>query len=78
MEPAVMSCDSSHLWNILGMNTVYGVPHVLPGGDQEGEAQAGHHGQGVVEPEDAGVYLDMGDLGQALQASQDIQHDVDE
>ena len=56
------------------MDTVDGVPHVLPGSDQEGEGEAGHDGDGVVEPEDAAVYLDVGELYQTLQSPQKIQH----
>ena len=56
------------------MNTVNWIPHVLPGGDQEGEPQAGHHSQCVMESEDAGVYLDMWNLSQAFEASEDVQH----
>ena len=56
------------------MDTVDGVPHVLPGGDEEGEGEAGHDGDGVVEPEDAAVYLDVGELYQTLQSPQKIQH----
>ena len=56
------------------MNTIDGVTHVLPGSDQEGEGQAGHHRDGVVQAEDAGVDLDMGELHQTLQTPQKIQH----
>ena len=56
------------------MNTIDGVTHVLPGSDQEGEGQAGHHRDGVVQAEDAGVDLDMRELHQTLETTQKIQH----
>ena len=64
----------SHLRNILGMNAVYGVAHVLPRGHQEAEGEAGHDGDGVVQPEDARVDLDVGELHEALQPPQQVQH----
>ena len=60
----------SHLRDVLGVDTVDGVADVLPGGDEEGEGQAGHDCDGVVEPEDTAVYLDMRELYQTLQSSQ--------
>ena len=63
-----------YLRYILGMNTIDGVTHILPGSDQEGEGQAGHHRDGVVQAEDAGVDLDVGELHQTLQTPQKIQH----
>ncbi len=64
----------SHLRNILGVNAVYGVAHVLPRGHQEAEGEAGHDGDGVVQPEDARVDLDVGELHEALQPPQQVQH----
>ena len=52
------------------MDAVDGVPDVLPCGDEEGEGETGHDCDGVVEPEDAAVYLDMRELYQTLQSSQ--------
>ena len=59
-----------HLRNVLGVDAVDGVPDVLPCGDEEGEGETGHDCDGVVEPEDAAVYLDMRELYQTLQSSQ--------
>ena len=56
------------------MNTVYRVAHVLPGSDQQREGQAGHHRDGVVQAEDAGVDLDVRELHQTLESTQKIQH----
>ena len=61
---------SPHLGNVLGVDAVDGVPDVLPGGDEEGECQTGHDCDGVVEPEDTAVYLDMREFYQTLQSSQ--------
>lgn len=56
------------------MDAVDGVAHVLPGGDEEGEGQTRHDCDSVVEPEDTAVYLDVRELHQTLQSSQEIQH----
>ena len=52
------------------MDAVDGVADILPGGDEEREGQTGHDSDGVVEPEDTAVYLDMRELYQTLQSSQ--------
>ena len=59
-----------HLRNVLGVDAVDGVPDVLPGGNEEGECQTGHDCDGVVEPEDTAVYLDVREFYQTLQSSQ--------
>ena len=56
------------------MNAVYGVTNILSCGDQEREGEAGHDSDGVVESEDAGVNLNMTQLHQTLQTSQQVQH----
>ena len=56
------------------MDAVYGVAHVLPRRHKEAECEAGHDGDGVVKPEDAGVDLDVGELHEALQPPQQVQH----
>ena len=56
------------------MDAVYGVAHVLPRRHKEAEGEAGHDGDGVVKPEDAGVDLDVGELHEALQPPQQVQH----
>jgi len=47
------------LGDILGVDTVYGIAHVLSRGYNQGEGQEEGDGGGVVEPEDAGVDGDM-------------------
>ena len=49
----------SDLGDILGVDAVDGVADVLPGGDEEREGETGHDCDGVVQPEDTAVYLDM-------------------
>ena len=63
------SICAMYLRNILGVNTVYGVAHVLPGGDKEREGEASHHRDRVMKPEDARVDLDMGKFHQTLQSA---------
>ena len=63
-----------YLWNVFGVDAVDGVAHVLSGSDKQGEGEAGHDSDGVVQPEDARVNLDMGELDQALEPPQQVQH----
>ena len=57
------------LGDVLGVDAVDGVAHVLPGGDKEREGEASHHRDRVMKPEDARVDLDMGKLHQTLQSA---------
>jgi hypothetical protein len=34
---------TADLWDVLGVDAVNGVAHVLPGGDQQGEPQQAYH-----------------------------------
>ena len=62
------------LGDVLGVNTVYGVPDILPGchdkreGEEEGDRRA------VVEPEDARVYGGVMGLDKALESSEYLEH----
>ena len=49
--------------DVFGMNTVNGVPHLLPGGDQEREPHASLHSQCAMLSEDAGVLSLSEDTG---------------
>ena len=40
----------AHLWDIVGVDAVYGVTHVLRGGHHDGEGQHAGRGQAVVHP----------------------------
>ena len=62
--------EHCHLWYILGVDAVDGVPNVLSRSDEEREGKTRHDGDCVVEPEDTAVYLDMRELYQTLQSSQ--------
>ena len=56
------------------MDAVDGVAHILPRGHQKAEGEAGHDGDGVVQPEDARVNLDVRELHEALKPPQQVQH----
>ena len=62
------------LWDLLGVDTVYGVPDILTRGDNEAERQQDHHRDGVVEAEHRGVDVHVGDLDEVFEATEDIQH----
>ena len=62
------------LGDVLGVNTVYGIAHILPRGGDDGACQEEGDGGGVVEPEDAGVDGDAVGLHQALQTSEYFDH----
>ena len=62
------------LGDVLGMNTVYRIAHVLSRGGYDGAGQEEGDGGGVVEPEDAGVDGDMVGLHQTLQTSEYFDH----
>lgn len=59
---------------ILGVDTVNGVSDILPGGDDETEGDEDDHGDGVMQPEDRGVNVDVADFDQVLQATEYVQH----
>ncbi len=62
------------LWDLLGVDAVDGIAHVLTGGDNQGEGNQEADCHRVVHPEDRRVYRDMADLDEALEASEHIQH----
>ena len=62
------------LGDVLGVNAVYGIAHVLTSCHDQRERQQEGDGGGVVEPEDAGVDGDVVGLHQALQTSEYFDH----
>jgi len=62
------------LGDVLGVDTVYRIAHVLASGHDQGEGQQEGDGGGVVEPEDAGVDGDVVRLDQPLQTSEYFDH----
>jgi len=72
VNPAV---SVEHIFgNVLGVNTVNGVAHVLPGGDDERKGQQAHHREGVMQPEDGAVNMHMADLDQVFEAAEYVYH----
>ncbi len=47
------------LGDVLGVDTVDGVAHVLSGGDDQRKGQQTHDSEGVVQPEDGAVDVNM-------------------
>jgi len=66
--------SSTDLWNILGVDAVYGVADVLLGGDDEGEGEHAGGGHAVVEPEDPAVYVHVRHVEQPTQLAEYFQH----
>ena len=64
-----------YLRNVLGVDAVDGVAHVLPRRHDEREGEQAHHREGVVQPEYRAVDVDVADLDQVLEAAEDVQHD---
>ena len=62
------------LGDVLGVDTVYGVPDVLPGGHNKREGEEEGDSRPVVEPEDARVYSGVMGLDKALESSEYLQH----
>ena len=62
------------LRNVFGVNTVYGVAHVLSRGHDQREGKQAHHREGVVQAEDGRVDVDMADLDKVLESAEDVQH----
>ena len=62
------------LGNVLGVDTVYGVPDVLPGGHDKREGEEKGDSSTVVEPEDARVYGGVMGLDKALESSEYLEH----
>ena len=64
----------AHLWDIVGVDAVYGVAHVLlrRHDEREGEEARGRHG--VVEAEHPRVDVHVGHPQEAAQLAEDLQH----
>ena len=62
------------LGDVLGVNTIYGVPDILPGGHNKREGKEEGNSRAVVEPEDARVYGRVMGLDQALESSEYLEH----
>ena len=54
----------AHLWYVLGVNTVYGVSHILFGRHNETEGKHAGGGDAVVEPEHPAVDVHVRDVEQ--------------
>lgn len=62
------------LRDLLGVDAVYGVPHVLPGGHYEAERDQNGHCNGIVQSEDGRIDVDVADPDESLEPSENIQH----
>ena len=62
------------LGDVLGVDTIYGVPDVLPSGHNEREGKEEGNSRAIVEPEDARVYGRVMGLDKALESSEYLEH----
>ena len=65
----------AHLWNILCVNTVYWIAHVLLCRYNEREGEHAGGGHAVVESEHPAVDVNVRDVEQATQLPENFQHD---
>lgn len=72
VDPAVGVEDV--LGDILGVDAVDGVADVLSRRHNETEGQQDHHRDGVVQPEDGRVDVDVADFDQVLETAEYVQH----
>ena len=66
--------SSYHLRDVLGVDAVDGVAHVLLGGDNQAEGKHAGGGDAVVQPEDPAVDVAVGDVQEAPQLPEYLQH----
>ena len=66
--------DVSHLGDVLCVDAVNGVAHVLLGGDNQAEGKHAGGGDAVVQPEDPAVDVAVGDVQEAPQLPEYLQH----
>lgn len=62
------------LGQILAMDAIDRITDVLSSGDDQGKRDQKDHGQTVMQPENGSVDVHMGDLDQALQTPEYVQH----
>ena len=62
------------LGDVLGVDTIYGVPDVLPSGHNKREGKEKGNSRAIVEPEDARVYGRVMSLDKALESSEYLEH----
>ena len=70
--PNILRCSKNE--SRLGVDAVYGVPHILAGGDNQAECQQTNDGEGVVQSEDGRVNVHVADLDQGLQPPEYVNH----
>lgn len=58
------------------MDTIYGIPHVLPCSHNEAKSNEYHNGDTVVESEHWRVDVNMADFYQVFQPPENVQHDA--
>ena len=62
------------LGDVLGVNTIDGVTHILPRRHNQAEGQHKGHGDAVVQAKDGRVDSHVTDFGEAFEAPEYVQH----
>lgn len=62
------------LGDVLGVDAVDGVAHVLAGRHDEAERDQDHDGDAIVQSEHGRVDVDVADLDEVLEAPEDVEH----
>jgi len=72
MDPAI--CVEHILRDVLCVDAVDGVAHILLGGDDQAEGEHAGGGDAVVQPEDPAVDVAVGDVQETPQLPEYLQH----
>jgi len=72
MNPAV--CVEDIFRDVFGVNTINWIAHILSCSHNEREGKETHNCECVVQPKDSTVNMNMADLDQVLEASENVQH----
>lgn len=74
MDPA--ECVQDVLWYVLGVDTIYGISHILPCCHNEAKCDEHHYGDTVVESEHWRVDVYVADFDEVFQTAENVQHDA--
>ena len=72
MDPTIQIEDV--VWDVLGVDTVDGIAHVLASGDDDRERQQDHRADAPVKAKHGRVDVDVAHLDQRLETQEDVQH----
>ncbi|EEZ97561.1 hypothetical protein TcasGA2_TC011415 [Tribolium castaneum] len=72
MDPTV---SVKHIfWNILRVDTIDGIAHILPGRHDETKGHQNEHRDGIVQTKNGRIGVDVVDSDEGLESAEDVQH----